>query len=274
MDALGVDSISAFFSGKSKTIQVYSTKLKAMSMTSHSLIILGLFFSLPSTIALYLTTAREVYELPTPATSQKTDTGLTTDLSWQRRKVWHHRHHLRNVHGILNIIGWGTLLPLGAIIARYFRKFPMECSEWFSLHILCQTLGYLLGSLGWAIGIWLGNSSINYTFHSHRILGIIIFTFSTLQIFSIALQPRRENKCRKYWEICHRLLGYVLMVLIMTNIFVGINHQSPAAKWIWFYVGVLVVMGLVSIALEIVRWIKLVQNQTVLLNSSIYAANS
>ena len=95
-----------------------------------------------------------------------------------------------------------------------------------------------------------------------------------LQMFSIALQPRRENKCRKYWEICHRLLGYVLMVLIMTNIFVGINHQSPAAKWIWFYVGVLVVMGLVSIALEIVRWIKLVQNQTVLLNSSIYAANS
>ncbi|KAL6332154.1 hypothetical protein AAG906_001868 [Vitis piasezkii] len=195
-----------------------------MSMTSHSLIILGLFFSLPSTIALYLTTAREVYELPTPATSQKTDTGVTTDLSWQRRRVWHHRHHLRNVHGILNIIGWGTLLPLGAIIARYFRKFPMECSEWFSLHVLCQTLG--------------------------------------------------ENKCRKYWEICHRLLGYVLMVLIMTNIFVGINHQSPAAKWIWFYVGVLVVMGLVSIALEIVRWIKLVQNQAVLLNSSIYAANS
>lgn len=96
----GVDSISAFFSGKSKTIQVSSTKLKAMSMTSHSLIILGLFFSLPSTIALYLTTAREVYELPTPATSQKTDTGVTTDLSWQRRRVWHHRHHLRNVSKI------------------------------------------------------------------------------------------------------------------------------------------------------------------------------
>ncbi|RVW46043.1 Cytochrome b561 and DOMON domain-containing protein [Vitis vinifera] len=197
-----------------------------MSMTSHSLIILGLFFSLPSTIALYLTTAREVYELPTPATSQKTDTGVTTDLSWQRRRVWHHRHHLRNVHGILNIIGWGTLLPLGAIIARYFRKFPMECSEWFTLHILCQTLAEERKQVPQVLGNMPSSS------------------------------------------------GYVLMVLIMTNIFVGINHQSPAAKWIWFYVGVLVVMGLVSIALEIVRWIKLVQNQTVLLNSSIYAANS
>lgn len=176
-------------------------------MTSQSLIILGLFISLPSTIALYLTTAMGVYD-----TAQVT----TTDLSWHRRRVWHQRHHLRNVssfwkivrdswqracgsaelififtyilgmqvHGFLNMIGWGTLLPLGAIIARYFRKFPMECSEWFSLHVLCQALGYLLGSLGWAIGIWLGNSSFNYTFHTHRVLGIIIFTFSTLQVIN------------------------------------------------------------------------------------------
>ena len=34
------------------------------------------------------------------------------------------------------------------------------------------------------------------------------------------------------------------------------------------------VMGLVSIGLEVFRWIKVVQNQAVMLNSDIYAAHS
>lgn len=109
---------------------------------------------------------------------------------------------------MLNIIGWGTLLPTGAIIARYFRKVPMECSEWFSLHILCQATGYLLGSLGWAIGIWLGNSSVNYTFHSHRVLGIIIFIFSTLQVMVKSLS-------RRPYHLHHELATYFILISLL-----------------------------------------------------------
>lgn len=96
---------------------------------------------------------------------------------------------MKQVHGILNIIGWGTLLPIGVIIARSFRKFPLKCEEWYNLHILCQTLGYIVGAVGWGIGIWLGNSTKQYTLKTHRIFGIIIFTFATVQVSKIRSLP-------------------------------------------------------------------------------------
>ncbi|KAJ0081751.1 hypothetical protein Patl1_09963 [Pistacia atlantica] len=91
---------------------------------------------------------------------------------------------LKNVHGVLKIIGWGTLLPTGAIIARHFRKMPLKSDVWYPLHVLCQTSGYIVGSIGWGIGLWLGNSSKNYTLKKHRIFGILIFTFATIQVNS------------------------------------------------------------------------------------------
>lgn len=90
------------------------------------------------------------------------------------------------VHGILNIVGWGTLLPMGVIVARYFRKFPFKNTYWFLAHIYIQIIGYTLGTIGWAIGLVLGHSSRYYTFRIHRILAIFIFTFTSLQV-SISL---------------------------------------------------------------------------------------
>ncbi|XP_070004027.1 uncharacterized protein [Nicotiana sylvestris] len=93
----------------------------------------------------------------------------------------HTSHLIRQVHGILNIIGWGTLLPIGVLIARNFRESPLRCSGWKSYHISCQTVGYLVGSAGWAVGLWLGRASKYYSFPKHGIFGICIFTFATLQ---------------------------------------------------------------------------------------------
>ncbi|KAJ6363910.1 hypothetical protein OIU76_028939 [Salix suchowensis] len=91
----------------------------------------------------------------------------TTNLrSWNGQTALHRRLHLGNTHGVLNIIGWGTLLPIGAIVARSFRKSPLKCDEWYNLHVVCQTLGYIIGSVGWSIGMWLGNSSKQYSFES------------------------------------------------------------------------------------------------------------
>ncbi|KAK6265004.1 Cytochrome b561/ferric reductase transmembrane - like 9 [Theobroma cacao] len=193
------------------------------------------------------------------ASVQSTETGATAGLRpWKGQRTWRHRHHLKNVHGILNILGWGFLLPTGAIIARNFRKFPLKCNEWYNLYVLCQSSGYIVGTVGWGIGLWLGNSSKQYTLKTHRILGIIIFTFATLQMSALWLQPKAEDECRKCWEIYHHLLGYALIVLSIANIFQGIsNVKSHAAeKWRWVYVGMLIVLASTAVALEIYRWIK------------------
>ncbi|XVF26079.1 hypothetical protein REPUB_Repub13aG0269200 [Reevesia pubescens] len=190
---------------------------------------------------------------------QNTESGVTAGHKpWKGQSNWRHQYHLKNMHGILNIFGWGFLLPTGAIIARNFRKFPLKCDEWYQLHTLCQTSGYIVGTVGWGIGIWLGNSSKNYTLKAHRILGIIIFSFATLQMLALWLQPKKEDDRRKCWEVYHHLLGYALIVLSIANIFEGIsNVQSHAAeKWRWVYVGLLIVLASTAAALEIYRWIK------------------
>ncbi|KAG5246696.1 cytochrome b561 and DOMON domain-containing protein [Salix suchowensis] len=180
----------------------------------------------------------------------------TTNLrSWNGQTALHRRLHLGNTHGVLNIIGWGTLLPIGAIVARSFRKSPLKCDEWFNLHVVCQTLGYIIGSVGWSIGMWLGNSSKQYSLRAHRILGIIIFTSSTAQMFALCLQPKKENERRRWWKICHKILGYLLISMIVANIFQGIGHKDHAEKWKWIYVGILSVLSFCALVLEIFRFV-------------------
>ncbi|XP_052883384.1 cytochrome b561 and DOMON domain-containing protein At3g25290-like [Gossypium arboreum] len=164
----------------------------------------------------------------------------------------------QQVHGILNIFGWGLLLPIGAIVARNFSKFPLKCDDWYQLHTLCQTSGYIVGAVGWGTGIWLGNSSRQYTLKAHRILGIIVFTLATLQMLAMWLQAKKEDECGKWWEICYNVLGYVVIVLSIANIFEGIgNIRSHAAEnWRWVYLAMLIVLALIALALEIYRWIK------------------
>ncbi|KAJ0018864.1 hypothetical protein Pint_09840 [Pistacia integerrima] len=165
---------------------------------------------------------------------------------------------MKNVHGVLNIIGWGTLLPTGAIIARYFRKMPLKYDVWYPLHVLCQTSGYIVGSIGWGIGLWLGNSSKNYTLKKHRIFGILIFTFATIQmlIALLRLRGRREDENRKHWKKFHLVLGYVVIALSIVNIFEGIKHHTHPGKWKKAYIGIFAALLCVDIAMLIIRRIK------------------
>lgn len=40
-----------------------------------------------------------------------------------------------HLHGVFMYIAWGLLLPLGALLGRYY-KWTWPC--WFILHIICQ----------------------------------------------------------------------------------------------------------------------------------------
>ncbi|XP_058092298.1 cytochrome b561 and DOMON domain-containing protein At5g35735-like [Magnolia sinica] len=188
-------------------------------------------------------------------TIQNFDCRETVDLtSGHSQSALHHRQHLRKVHGVLNIIGWGTILPLAIIVARYFKSFPFKSERWFRIHVPGQVMAYVIGTIGWAIGISLGNSSKNYTFTTHRILGITLFGVATLQMLAIWLRPKRNDDYRKYWHIYHHFLGYSLFSLIAVNIFQGISILSPAEKWKWAYVGILSCLGFIALVLEIITW--------------------
>ncbi|KAK4439368.1 cytochrome and DOMON domain-containing protein [Sesamum alatum] len=181
-------------------------------------------------------------------TSLQTQSNQATDPKpWKSTHISRHHSRLKTVHGTVNIIGWGVLLPIGAIIARYFRKVS---DEWYSLHILSQLSGFLLGTLGWGLGLSIKNSAKEQSMSTHGILGTLIFAFATLQAGEV-------EGWRKYWVIYHHVVGYALIVLIIANIFEGINNQTAAKRWEWVYGTLLGVLGIIALLLEVFRFISI-----------------
>ncbi|KAL7244240.1 hypothetical protein ACSBR1_016469 [Camellia fascicularis] len=129
--------------------------------------------------------------------------------SWHSHHAWHHYRHIRAMHGFINIIGWGLLLPIGVIVARYCREVPMKCSEWYTLHTRCQISGVFLGSIGWVFGMLLRNASKHYKLHTHGVLGTIIFTLATIQV-SLKLSFRSVDQS---WGMFSCMFIFVVLFL-------------------------------------------------------------
>uniref|UniRef100_A0A0E0M301 Cytochrome b561 and DOMON domain-containing protein n=1 Tax=Oryza punctata TaxID=4537 RepID=A0A0E0M301_ORYPU len=160
----------------------------------------------------------------------------------------------RNIHGFLNAVSWGILLPMGAILARYLKTFRSADPAWFYLHVSCQLIGYGVGVAGWATGINLGNMSNGITYTLHRNIGIIVFALGTLQIFALFLRPKKENKYRVYWNMYHHSVGYTVIILGITNIFKGMAILGVEQRWKTAYVAVLCLLGVAAVILEVVTW--------------------
>ncbi|XP_024527920.1 cytochrome b561 and DOMON domain-containing protein At5g35735 [Selaginella moellendorffii] len=159
---------------------------------------------------------------------------------------------LKEAHGLINAIGWGILLPLGAMFARYLR--PFHDSAWFCLHVPFQVNGYILGVIGWAIGLRLGSYSVGVVYHKHRNIGITLFVFGTLQVLSLILRPGLDHKARPYWKVYHRTIGYLTLLLAIVNIYKGLDILEPHNKWRRAYTGILVVLAVISLLLEVATW--------------------
>lgn len=85
---------------------------------------------------------------------------------------------LRRSHGVLNMLGWGILMIIGSIVARYCRQWdPL----WFYIHIGIQSFGFFLGVIGILCGFLLENR-IDAKVTTHKVVGIFIFVLGCLQV--------------------------------------------------------------------------------------------
>ncbi|KAM3394249.1 cytochrome and DOMON domain-containing protein [Capsicum galapagoense] len=192
------------------------------------------------------------------------DKANTNFKSWNfRPQHEHHHHRVIVVHGVINIIGWGILLPIGVIIARYYKRHPMKCEEWYSLHVITKVIGYIFGTIGWGLGMSIRNSTkYQHTMMStHGIIGTIIFIFTTIQVLAICLQPNEESVYRKYWVIYHNIFGYALLILIIVNIFQGIEKEKSRHIWKWSYIVIVNIMGLIALVLEFLPCFNIIKNK-------------
>ncbi|KAL2336205.1 hypothetical protein Fmac_010651 [Flemingia macrophylla] len=159
---------------------------------------------------------------------------------------------MRTNHGILGIIGWGLILPVGAIIARYFRhKDPI----WFYLHVVIQFVGFSFGLGTVVLGLRL-YSKMHAHLPAHRGIGIFAMVLSILQIMALFLRPKKDSKIRKIWNWYHSWFGRLALVFAAINIVLGMQAAGAGSDWkigYGFLVGIMVVAAIV---LEVLAYLK------------------
>ncbi|CAL5183995.1 unnamed protein product [Lathyrus oleraceus] len=172
----------------------------------------------------------------------------------------------RNTHGILNAVSWGTLMPLGAVIARYLKVFKSADPAWFYLHVTCQTAAYIVGVAGWGTGLKLGSDSAGITYSTHRALGITLFCLGTLQVFALLLRPNKDHKIRIYWNFYHWGIGYATIIISIINIFKGFDALEVSAgnrydNWKHAYTGIIAALGGIAVLLEAYTWMIVIKRK-------------
>ncbi|KAL6124051.1 hypothetical protein ACLB2K_076567 [Fragaria x ananassa] len=153
---------------------------------------------------------------------------------------------MKKNHGILAIFGWGLILPLGAIVPRYFKhKDPL----WYYLHSIIQFVGFVIGLAAVVLGQQL-YAKIDANFQTHRGIGIFVLVLSILQILAFFLRPSKDGKFRKYWNWYHHWFGRLAVFFAAVNIVLGIKIGAPGIEWKISYGFFLSIILLAVIVLE------------------------
>ncbi|EPS62759.1 hypothetical protein M569_12030 [Genlisea aurea] len=161
-------------------------------------------------------------------------------------------------HGAINGVVWGVLLPIGAAEARYLRPIQAVGSAWFYAHAGVQISAVLIGTVGFGLGIKLGELSPAKTSGLHRKLGVAAFVAAWLQAAALFFRPKSTNKYRKYWKSYHHLVGYACVVLGIVNVFQGFqfaeNYDSSSYVKLGYCLWLSTLLGL-CIVMEVNSWV-------------------
>ncbi|KAK4769085.1 hypothetical protein SAY86_027235 [Trapa natans] len=163
---------------------------------------------------------------------------------------------MKTAHGIINAVAWGILLPIGAVVARYLRHIQALGPAWFYVHAGTQLFGFLLGVVGFGLGIRLGELSSGVVYGLHRKLGFAAFSLGALQTMALLFRPKTTNKFRKYWKSYHHFVGYACVVLGVVNVFQGFEAMGMGRSYpkLSFCLCLSSLIGL-CIALEVNSWV-------------------
>ncbi|KAM7276501.1 hypothetical protein ACFE04_018367 [Oxalis oulophora] len=130
-------------------------------------------------------------------------------------------------HGILGIFGWGLILPVGAIIARYLKhKDPL----WYYLHAVIQLVGFVFVLATVLLGTRLFDKSIKNV-QGHRGIGIFALVLCILQILAFFVRPNKEAKIRRYWNWYHHWFGRMALFFGALNIVLGMQIGYVGNDW-------------------------------------------
>mmetsp|Transcript_21471 Transcript_21471/g.62162 ORF Transcript_21471/g.62162 Transcript_21471/m.62162 type:complete len:517 (-) Transcript_21471:379-1929(-) len=133
------------------------------------------------------------------------------------------------VHLVLMSIAWAGLLPLGAVIAKWLKRVEgAPQGAWFRRHRELQSVGWVLQILGFAAAVWFVQEHSSHFQGPHARIGLAVVIVGTLQPLNAALRPHPEprTRARVAFEVVHKGLGWIAVLLGIFNVAVGIYIVS------------------------------------------------
>jgi hypothetical protein len=152
-------------------------------------------------------------------------------------------------HGRLMVAAWGFLLPLGVLIARFFKVLPrqhwpdeIDSRVWWRSHLALQYTGGLvmLAGLGSLVigGHWRGAG------HVHGLMGYAVLALGVAQFLAGWLRGTKGGPTepevrgdhydmtmrRRIFEHFHKTAGYTALLLAIAAILTGLWHAN-APRW-------------------------------------------
>ncbi|KAA8516177.1 hypothetical protein F0562_019356 [Nyssa sinensis] len=155
--------------------------------------------------------------------------------------------HMKKTHGVLGLLGWGLVLPYGAIAARYLKH---QDPLWYYLHIVIQFVGFLIALAAVVVGVELYRK-LHANVPAHRGIGIFVLVLSILQILAFFVRPNKDSKIRKYWNWYHHWVGRIALFFGAVNIVLGIQIGGAGNDWKIGYGFLLATVLITTIVLEV-----------------------
>lgn len=160
-------------------------------------------------------------------------------------------------HARSMVVAWGVLVPVGILIARYFKVMPgqnwpdtLDNQTWWHAHRIVQTLALILS----IVGIWLiythmvPGTSLTKLSWLHRYLGWTVIGLCLIQFASGLLRGTKGGPTdergqlrgdhydmtprRVIFEWTHKIAGYLALILGVSAILLGL-WQANAPRWMW-----------------------------------------
>lgn len=162
-------------------------------------------------------------------------------------------------HARAMVLGWGICVPLGVLIARYFKIWPgqdwpreLDSQRWWIAHRVFQYTAAALSLIA-VLLIWLHGRD-HADAQPHRILGYGVLALLCLQVAGGLLRGTKGgptdrapdgslrgdhfdmSRRRLAFEVVHKGAGYLALVLAVAAILSGLWYANGPV-WMWGVLG-------------------------------------